>query len=482
MLLLAATGLALLAGEVALRVAGFSHPSFYRPDPWRGWSLRPGAEGPWRQEGSSRVSINAAGLRDEEHPQARPSGVLRVAVLGDSCVEALQVEHEETFAERLERDLAACPALGGRRVEALNFGVSGYGTAQELLTLRREAVRYRPDVVLLAFYPGNDVVNNSRVLDGNRRRPYFVPREGAARQGGSGAEAPQALGSAEKEELSVQRAPEAGEDGTADPAASPIRAGGPRARGDTSNPAGERRLPATTDLPELALDLSFRDEPGFRFRTALAGRLLYRLADRSHLIQAAKPARVAWQRWRADRRREGRPAGDEEGLDAAIYRPPASPRWQEAWTVTETLIRTMDREATTHGARFGVVVLTSGIQVHPDPRARRAFAERLRVADLLYPDRRLEALGRRAGFPVLSLTPALQDLAIREQVYLHGFPNTAMGLGHWNAQGHRAAARLIALWLCRDLAAGPERLNPRGESLAPSHETRRSAYGTLNSR
>lgn len=384
---------------MALRIAGFSHPNFYRPDPWRGWSLRPGVEGPWRQEGASWVRVNRFGMREEEIPEAKPPGVVRIAVLGDSCVEALQVPHEETFPELLERRLAGCAALGGRRVEALNFGVSGYGTAQELLTLRREVWRFHPDLVLLAFYPGNDVANNSRAIDGNPERPYCLLRPAGARSEATAAGA------------------------------------GP---------------------PRLDFDLSFREAPGFRFRRSALGRLVYGIADRSRLLQLAKPVRVAVERARA-RRRRAEPAPREAGLDEAIYRPPSDPRWQEAWRTTEALIGEMRREAEAHAARFGVVVLTSGIQVHPDPAVRSAFAARLGVPDLLYPDRRLQDLGQREGFPVLSLAPPLADEARRGRLFFHGFPNTEPGLGHWNADGHRAAARFIAPWLCQELGSGDRR-------------------------
>src|SRR5258708_964886 len=144
---------ALLLGEAALRLAGISYPNFYRPDPDRGWALRPGAEGWWRQEGLAYVRVSSAGLRDVEHPIPKPAGRLRIAVLGDSCAEALQVPVGQTFWKLLERRLPGCPAVAGRAVEALDFGVAGYGTAQELLTLRRGVGRSRPAGGLPALYP-----------------------------------------------------------------------------------------------------------------------------------------------------------------------------------------------------------------------------------------------------------------------------------------------------------------------------------------
>lgn len=164
--------------ELGLRTAGVAYPNFYQPDAYRGWALRPGAAGWWTREGRAYVEINRDGLRDREHRRAKPPGTWRLAVLGDSFAEAMQVERDAAFWVVAERRLTSCPAFAGRTVEALNFGVSGYGTAQELLTLRHVARRYAPDVVLVALFTGNDLRDNLRVLDGNHQRPYLVRRRG----------------------------------------------------------------------------------------------------------------------------------------------------------------------------------------------------------------------------------------------------------------------------------------------------------------
>ena len=171
--------LAVLAGELALRAIGFSFPSFWQHDERTGSRLRPGAEGWNAIEGTAYVKVNSRGLRDREHALPKPSGVYRIAVLGDSYAEALQVGLEETFWWQLARRLEGCGFQPGKRIEAVNFGVSGYGTAQQLVTLRLRAWDYAPDLVLLAFFPGNDVRNNSRALEREDERPFFVLREGA---------------------------------------------------------------------------------------------------------------------------------------------------------------------------------------------------------------------------------------------------------------------------------------------------------------
>ena len=120
----------LLLAEVALRAAGYSFPEFYATDERRGFALRPGAAGWYRKEGAAYVRVNSDGLRDREHAREKPPDTFRVAVVGDSYAEALQVEQEAAFWAVMERRLQACAAqfAGGRRVEVINFGVSGYGT------------------------------------------------------------------------------------------------------------------------------------------------------------------------------------------------------------------------------------------------------------------------------------------------------------------------------------------------------------------
>jgi hypothetical protein len=155
-------GLALLALEMAVRLLHLVPTHFWEPDALLGSRLVAGKEGWWTQEEHEfRVEsrINSDGWRDVERPRVKPPGTFRILVLGDSFIEALQVPLEKTFARLLEAE------LGNGPVEVLSMGVSGYGTATELLLYRECGRSYGPDLVLLAFYPGNDVRNNSPVLE-----------------------------------------------------------------------------------------------------------------------------------------------------------------------------------------------------------------------------------------------------------------------------------------------------------------------------
>lgn len=172
---------ALLIAEIGIRVSGLGETNFYIFDRDLGWKLKPGASGWQRDEGRAFVTVNRLGFRGPEVPIKKPPGTFRIAILGDSFTEAQQVPYEETFSAVIQRDLANCPAINppgavSRKIEVLDLGCDGYGTAQELLAMRDQAARFSPDLVILAFFTGNDVRNNSPILEGDKCRPFFVHR------------------------------------------------------------------------------------------------------------------------------------------------------------------------------------------------------------------------------------------------------------------------------------------------------------------
>ena len=160
----AVSGMGLVAATAewyVRRIVPIDWTQEYRvPHPVRGWALEPNARYTTYVPEPIRVAYNSEGWRDRERP--KPAGSTpRVAVLGDSFVEAYSVQHDEAFSSRLERLAAA----SGRPLEVLNFGVGGYGTLQEYLTFTEAAREYRPRLVLLGFYLGNDVRNNDLALE-----------------------------------------------------------------------------------------------------------------------------------------------------------------------------------------------------------------------------------------------------------------------------------------------------------------------------
>ena len=138
-----------------------------RFDPDLGWTLLENVRDV--TVNGAPVSSNSAGMRGvrEYRRDGEPQG-LRVAALGDSFTFGQCVRDEETFAARLEQLVS--PG------EVMNFAVHGYGHDQQLLRLRRDALPYRPDVVLIGFY--NADVDRNRLSFRDYAKPWFRLRGG----------------------------------------------------------------------------------------------------------------------------------------------------------------------------------------------------------------------------------------------------------------------------------------------------------------
>jgi lysophospholipase L1-like esterase len=130
---------------------------YLKPDRELGWREVPGLHWTWAgfywyaADYSVKVQTNRAGFRDFEREYVKPAGVKRVAALGDSFIEAVQVPFEKTATQLLERRLNApqAQAAGPQKWEVLNFGISSFGVGQFLLTWEQEARRYSPDYVVV---------------------------------------------------------------------------------------------------------------------------------------------------------------------------------------------------------------------------------------------------------------------------------------------------------------------------------------------
>ncbi len=173
-------GLAMCVGEIAARFfqsrRGNERPaaprlSLFDPNPngTGSFRLKPNLRLSAVVEGRTIVvETNSHRMRWRELPLAKPKGVRRIAVLGDSFAFGCWSKSIETsFVGLLERRLSP-------GVEVLNFGVGGYGFEDELLLLREAALDFAPDEILIATFNGNDLRDS--FLDTTR----YVVRDGAA--------------------------------------------------------------------------------------------------------------------------------------------------------------------------------------------------------------------------------------------------------------------------------------------------------------
>jgi lysophospholipase L1-like esterase len=116
---------------------------------------------------------NSLGFRDREHAVAKPKGVYRVVVLGDSIAAGLHVEHnQDVFPPILEQLLDQA----GLHAEVINLAVSGYNTQQEVEMLREKGLQYHPDLVLVAY-----TMSSREHLDGDILATLLAAEQ---RQGG----------------------------------------------------------------------------------------------------------------------------------------------------------------------------------------------------------------------------------------------------------------------------------------------------------
>ncbi len=96
------------------------------------------------------------------YARPKPAGVLRIIVLGGSTVAG---DYSDAPTDTLPSHLAGLlkTAAGGKSIELINAGISGFSSAQELLYLLTELVSYQPDLVI-AYDGWNDLAVTNRLL------------------------------------------------------------------------------------------------------------------------------------------------------------------------------------------------------------------------------------------------------------------------------------------------------------------------------
>lgn len=91
------------------------------------------------------ILINDDGYRDRKYPLTAGKDTFRIIALGDSVTFGSSKNVEDTYSKVLENLLND---RYHKKIEVLNFGVSGYTTLQEVTLMKLKGMKYKPNLVL----------------------------------------------------------------------------------------------------------------------------------------------------------------------------------------------------------------------------------------------------------------------------------------------------------------------------------------------
>jgi len=119
------------------------------------------------------VVTNREGFTGRDYPLSKSN--YRIAILGDSAVEAYAVVDESRFPHVTE-SMVYKKTNGRLKVDVMGFGISGWGSVHHYAALRKYVLKYQPDEVWLEFLPTNDLGDNTPLMNGPPNGPTFIYR------------------------------------------------------------------------------------------------------------------------------------------------------------------------------------------------------------------------------------------------------------------------------------------------------------------
>lgn len=149
--------LLLLGAELLVRrldpqeVRGWGERPALEMDSQFGWKLIPSQTTRLRWLSYDyTVEANSLGFPGPEYPEKKPEGVYRILVTGDAFTSAEGVDTGQSWVRLLESRLNEM--VGGKKVEVLNFSMTGYGPNQYAEVVREFAPRFQPDLIIVEVF------------------------------------------------------------------------------------------------------------------------------------------------------------------------------------------------------------------------------------------------------------------------------------------------------------------------------------------
>lgn len=104
---------------------------------------------------------NSYRARDYYYGPQKAPGVFRIVVIGDSFTFGGKMHFDDSFAKRLERMLNLNTKQ--RKVEVLNWGISGYSTLHEVELVKDAVSQFNPDLIVVQITLNDAEVQPFRV-------------------------------------------------------------------------------------------------------------------------------------------------------------------------------------------------------------------------------------------------------------------------------------------------------------------------------
>ena len=392
---------ALIVLEISIRVLLSFLPENLLPTygiyqksyPVIGHKLLPNLNGVWSREGFSRVKTNSMGWNDYERNVVKPLNTIRIAIVGDSFIEALQVDKSKAVGQItelwLEENCNNFDTLNPN-FEVLSFGVSGWGTSQMYLAILNEVLLFDPDYILFAFFPGNDIKNNIYEVELNPHKPYFEIND----QG----------------ELFLSRAPLLDNS---------IKKYLYRFVRDRSILVQVMREPIVkifasnkNIVKEKNLKSNIKDE----------------YQKKLELIEGS-----SWGK----------------NLDSKIV--------QDSWRLTEELLLKTSQDIKSHNSEMLILIVSRGEVVDFERDYVLEFwAKDQQIKNIFYSEERIENFGFKNDIPVISISREMSVFNWGKKfgtTKFHGFGDQ-LGHGHWNEKGHDFVGKVVGKEICGRLYKG----------------------------
>jgi len=354
-----------------------------------GQKLVPNSKGVWSREGFSKVEINSKGWNDYERNYEKKEKIIRIAVVGDSFIEAFQVDKSNAVGSVMELWLNNnCDSISNDYTfEVLSFGASGWGTSQMYLTIRDEVILYKPDYVVLAFFPGNDLKNNIYELELNPYRPYFELKN---------------------DDLVLSR--------------SPII---------ESNLKREIYRFVRDNL--IIVQLIRESIVNIYWQTSLEDKIKETHSNIESMNDYEKKLKLI----------EDATWGNSLDSNFVI----------NAWELLESMLLKTSKDLAIHNSELITLIVSRAEIVDYEEDYVGKVAKSNNISNIFYPEDRLENFGKQNNIPIISISRYMSDFNWSKKIGVtkfHGFKSSdSLGTGHWNENGHKFTGEIVGEKICQ---------------------------------